>query len=123
MPNRPPTYRPPKNRPEAPPPTRRATAAERGYGYRWQQARAAFLAANPLCRECEKEGRVTEATVVDHIIPHKGDETLFWDEAGNWQSLCVQHHNEKTAKEGAFGRPMEPNHADQHQDPSVQPDR
>jgi len=29
---------------------------------------------------------------VDHIIPHKGDESLFWD-PGNRQSLCTNCHN------------------------------
>ncbi len=36
--------------------------------------------------------RVVLATVVDHKIPHKGDETLFWDRK-NWQSLCKPHHD------------------------------
>ena len=30
--------------------------------------------------------------MVDHIKPHKGDETLFWDET-NWQALCKPHHD------------------------------
>ena len=32
------------------------------------------------------------ATLVDHIIPHKGDQALFWDWR-NWQSLCTPCHN------------------------------
>ena len=32
------------------------------------------------------------ANVVDHIVPHKGDLHLFWNQ-GNWQSLCTTHHN------------------------------
>ena len=43
------------------------------------------------------------ARVVDHIIPHKRDMTLFWD-PDNRQSLCKHHHDVKTAtKDGAFG--------------------
>lgn len=81
----------------------RGTAAERGYGYRWQKARKRFLRDNPLCSHCEKEGQVTPATVVDHIVPHKGDKALFWDRS-NWQGLCEHHHNVKTAREdGGFG--------------------
>lgn len=79
----------------------KATAAARGYGYRWQKARAAFLSIpeNVLCRMCAREGRITEATVVDHIVPHKGDQVLFWDRA-NWQPLCAPHHNsDKQAEE------------------------
>lgn len=81
----------------------RGTAAQRGYNARWRRARKRFLAANPLCVECKKEGRLTPATVVDHIIPHKGDMKLFWDER-NWQALCKRCHDRKTAKEdGGFG--------------------
>jgi 5-methylcytosine-specific restriction protein A len=34
--------------------------------------------------------------VVDHVIPHKGDRALFWDEANNWQALCARCHALKT---------------------------
>lgn len=68
------------------------SASERGYTWRWQKARNTFLRENPLCVECRSEGRVTEAQVVDHIVPHRGDQKLFWDRA-NWQSLCKLHHD------------------------------
>ena len=67
----------------------------RGYDARWRKARLAYLQRHPLCVECQKEGRLTPATVVDHIIPHRGDQKLFWDES-NWQSLCAACHNHKT---------------------------
>jgi len=77
------------------------TSSDRGYGYAWQQARARYLESHPLCVMCEAEGRVTLAGVVDHIIPHKGDQTLFWDSEKNWQSLCLKHHNvDKAEQEG-----------------------
>lgn len=76
----------------------RGSAAKRGYGRRWRKESKAFLALNPLCRPCEREGDVTAATSVDHIIPHKGDMELFWDQ-DNWQSICDPCHGEKTAKE------------------------
>lgn len=85
---------------------RRGTSTQRGYGYRWQQARRDFLAEFPLCSECEKAGRLTPATVVDHIDPHKGDESKFWNR-GNWAPMCKPCHDRKTATEdGAFGRPV-----------------
>jgi 5-methylcytosine-specific restriction protein A len=65
----------------------RPSAARRGYGPRWRRARAAFLAQNPLCASCKADGRLVPATVVDHVVPHGGDERLFWDE-GNWKGLC-----------------------------------
>lgn len=70
----------------------RGTAHQRGYDYRWQRAREAFLRENPLCVMCLAERRTTAATVVDHIIPHRGDGALFWDRS-NWQSLCQTHHS------------------------------
>ncbi len=82
---------------------RRGTAAQRGYDNRWRKARERFLRENPLCIECLKEERLTPATVVDHIVPHKGNYELFWDES-NWQPLCKYHHDVKTAKvDGGFG--------------------
>lgn len=86
-----------------PPKDYRGSAASRGYDRRWRKARLLFLRANPLCVECEAEGMVVQATVVDHVIPHKGDQELFWDYK-NWQGLCTQHHNKKTAtQDGGFG--------------------
>ena len=70
----------------------KGTAAQRGYGSRWQKARASFLAAHPICVMCKAGGTLTPANVVDHVIPHRGDKNLFWDTA-NWQSLCARHHN------------------------------
>lgn len=82
--------------------TAKGGSTERGYGYAWQKARLVFLQSNPLCVMCQamKPPCVTAATVVDHIKPHEGDQTLFWDE-GNWQSLCKPHHdNDKAEQEG-----------------------
>ncbi|OZI36299.1 HNH endonuclease [Bordetella genomosp. 1] len=78
----------------------RHTAAQRGYGYRWQKARAAFLLANPLCRYCIRAGRTTPASVVDHIERHEGDAQLFWDRA-NWQPLCKTCHDGLKARQEA----------------------
>jgi 5-methylcytosine-specific restriction protein A len=73
----------------------RESAAARGYGRRWQAARARYLRKHPLCITCGKAGYIIPATVVDHIIPHRGDNRLFWDEC-NWQSLCKSCHDKKT---------------------------
>ncbi|WP_435645121.1 HNH endonuclease [Butyricicoccus porcorum] len=48
-----------------------------------------------------KQGRYTRATVVDHIVPHRGDPKLFWDQT-NWQSLCKQCHDRKTMTEERY---------------------
>ena len=82
----------------------RLSPSKRGYNSRWNKARKAYLAVNPLCKRCSESERVTSATIVDHIIPHKGDQELFWDRS-NWQGLCKQCHDRKTATEdGGFGR-------------------
>ena len=78
--------------------TRAGGSAARGYGWRWQKASKAFLHAHPLCAECERHGKYTRAEVVDHIVPHRGDMKLFWDR-DNWQPLCKQCHDKKTARE------------------------
>lgn len=75
--------------------------AERGYGAKWQRERRKFLESNPFCVKCYEEGHITMATVVDHIVPHRGDQKLFWDR-GNWQPLCEHHHNVKTMTEDRY---------------------
>ena len=61
--------------------------------------RGTFLVRYPLCgmrpggqppvmSRCRERGLVTAAVQVDHVVPHRGDERLFWDEYGNWQALC-----------------------------------
>jgi len=88
--------------------TQRGNANERGYTYRWHKVSRLYLQTHPLCAECLKEGHTTAASVVDHIIPHKGNQSLFWDES-NWQSLCRLHHDQKTAsKDGAFDNKPKP---------------
>lgn len=74
------------------------SAASRGYDRRWQKARLLFLKANPLCVKCMEAGVYTKATVVDHIVPHRGDQKLFWDK-NNWQALCKKCHDKKTGRE------------------------
>jgi hypothetical protein len=46
-----------------------------------------FLAHSSKC------GKTASATVVDHITPHKGDTTLFWD-----------NKNSATEPGGAFAK-------------------
>lgn len=65
---------------------------------RWKDTRARVLDSEPLCRICRREGRITEATVVDHIKPHRGDLDLFWDD-DNHQPLCKPCHDRKTSEE------------------------
>lgn len=58
------------------------------------------LARDPLCVHCEEAGRVTPATVADHITPldpldpYAGDWSME-----NGQGLCHACHNRKTSTE------------------------
>lgn len=74
------------------------SASKRGYGSRWQSASKEYLREHPLCVECLKQDRYIQATVVDHIVPHRGNMNLFWDRS-NWQSLCKSCHDKKTGRE------------------------
>ena len=83
----------------------RRTAAQRGYNAAWQRASKAYLRAHPVAVDIYKHHVGPQlAEVVDHIVPHRGDPALFWDES-NWQPLTKEDHDRKTAEEdGGFGR-------------------
>lgn len=92
--------------------------AKRAYGYRWQKAREGYLRKHPFCSHCESIGLVVAASVIDHIVAHKGDMELFWD-SDNWQSLCKECHDSwKKRLEGSgiqigcdeSGMPIDPSH-------------
>lgn len=71
---------------------------------RWQTMRARLLEKKPYCIYCKRrEGRVVEATVADHVIPHKGNKYLFWNE-DNLQPLCKRCHDSDKALEEAGGK-------------------
>jgi 5-methylcytosine-specific restriction enzyme A len=59
---------------------------------RWQRIRSFQLMEHPLCAIClESRGMVVPASVVDHVVPHKGDWTAFC--TGKLQSLCKPCHD------------------------------
>lgn len=68
------------------------------YGSTWIKYRKVFLRSNPVCVCDECKGKLTPANVVDHIIPHRGNEELFWD-TSNHQSLAKRCHDKKTMRE------------------------
>jgi 5-methylcytosine-specific restriction protein A len=89
-----------------PPTAPRASSTARGYGKAWRKAREGYLTKHPLCVAClaKTPPIARSATVVDHIVPHRGDYELFWDSYNNWQALCKPCHDAKTAREdGGFG--------------------
>jgi 5-methylcytosine-specific restriction endonuclease McrA len=77
----------------------------------WARRRAHQLRVEPLCRLCLKVGRVTPATVADHVTPHRGDYTAF--RLGQLRSLCADCHNKLDANNAPVredGTPSDPNH-------------
>ena len=74
-------------------------------------------AACEICAMCGKPLRGADA-VVDHVIPHRGDWRLFWDES-NWQALCKHCHDSHKQRQehGGYvggcdtaGMPVDPLH-------------
>lgn len=77
---------------------------ERIRGRRGVELRKRRLRNEPLCRICKAKGRITAATVPDHIKPlAKGGE----DVDSNIRCLCAACHDQVTREE--FGqRPARP---------------
>ncbi len=64
---------------------------------KWDRIRKRQLTREPWCAECLQAGVYTVATIVDHVIPHRGDPVKFY--RGPFQSLCKSCHDRKTARE------------------------
>lgn len=84
---------------------------------RWQRIRTEQLRAEPLCAMCARQGRVTAATICDHVERHHGDPVKFW--SGPFQSLCKPHHDQEkqqienrgySSELGDDGAPLDPDH-------------
>ena len=65
---------------------------KRGYTTRWDKAAANFRRQHPYCLGCQAIGRVMPTELVDHVEPHKGDQSKFWNTA-LWQPSCRWHHD------------------------------
>lgn len=63
----------------------------------WKKARIAQLSKEPLCAACLLDNKVTQAQHIDHVIPHRRDNTKF--NLNLLQSLCASHHTQKTQLE------------------------
>jgi len=63
----------------------------------WRKLRLVILQRDPVCKECERLGRVESSTVCDHIQPiNKGGAKL---NPSNLQGLCERCHNSKSARD------------------------
>ena len=70
---------------------------------RWRGIRNAILQRHPLCAECQRQGRITAATEVHHLIPVergtdiRGKEELAYN-LSNLEPLCHACHLEAHAR-------------------------
>lgn len=58
---------------------------------RWRRRSSLQLKQHPLCAVCAARGVVTAASIAHHIVPHRGDEQLFW--FGSLASTCKPCHD------------------------------
>lgn len=58
---------------------------------RWITLARMQLKKHPTCAMCARQSKLAAAEVVDHIVPHRGDEIKFW--YGSLRSLCADCHN------------------------------
>jgi 5-methylcytosine-specific restriction protein A len=77
------------------------TQQQRITGRQLQALRARLFDRQPLCVVCQARGRVTLATIRDHIVPLAEGGA---DTDDNTQALCAACSDAKTQKESARGR-------------------
>lgn len=68
-------------------------------GRKWMRVRERIRQEQPLCPECEKEGRIRGWDEVDHIISLENGGT---NDRENLVGLCKPHHDIKTAKDRGY---------------------
>lgn len=70
-------------------------------GRPWRRKREAVMKRDQyLCQHCKKQGRITEATEMDHIVNVAEGGT---DEESNLQALCTPCHDAKSQAEARRG--------------------
>lgn len=87
------------------------------YDSTWRKLRRIQLIKDPFCAFCRKMGRVTAATVADHIVPIRDDPKARLDPE-NLQSLCKECHDtiKQKIESGSYapvgfdGMPMSKDH-------------
>ena len=68
-------------------------------GRKLQDRRSRWFSAYPLCVHCEKRGRVTLATELDHVTPLSRQGK---DDESNLQGLCSPCHEAKTEQDMGY---------------------
>ena len=84
------------------------TAAQRGYGRDHRRLRKILLAQEPTCRLCREKGRVSVATIADHIVPIAQGGAVH--DINNLQPVCSDCHLDKTNADN--GRRVKPRYGE-----------
>jgi len=78
------------------------STTQRGYGSQWEQIKARiFERDKSLCQPCKRDGVVTPAVQVDHIVALANG---GGHDDGNLQAICKRCHDMKTAQDRAKRR-------------------
>lgn len=75
----------------------RLSASAQGYDATWRRLRKWHLHRFPLCAVCGSTGSGRRSNHVDHIVPLEAGGPRL--DPANLQTLCLPHHNEKTAQD------------------------
>lgn len=67
------------------------------YGRAWKRIRDRYVAKNPLCEECKRNGKLTPVQEVHHILPLSRGGT---HDESNLMSVCTPCHSSITARDG-----------------------
>ncbi|MBU5426166.1 HNH endonuclease [Tissierella pigra] len=67
------------------------------YGRAWKRIRDRYITAHPLCEECKRQGKLTPAAEVHHILPLARGGT---HDESNLMALCTPCHSAITARDG-----------------------
>jgi len=67
----------------------------------WRKTSVAYRQEHPLCEECLRQGIITPAEMVHHVVEiTDGGDPLDWD---NLESLCLACHNRIHARDRVGG--------------------
>ncbi|WP_090411891.1 HNH endonuclease [Eubacterium callanderi] len=75
----------------------RDPATRKRYGRAWKRIRDRYIAAHPLCEKCKRQGKLTPANEVHHILPLARGGT---HDRSNLMALCTPCHSAITARDG-----------------------
>lgn len=75
----------------------RDPASNKRYGRSWKRIRDRYIKAHSLCEECQKQGKLTPAEEVHHILPLSRGGT---NAVNNLMALCKPCHARITVEMG-----------------------